>query len=46
MAVKKSLMGTQHKESVKKRTSIGHGMRKRGSFKSHGGKKYRGQGKG
>lgn len=31
-------------QSVKKRTSIGDGLRKRGSFK--GRKKYRGQGKG
>jgi len=46
MATKKSLMGTQHKESVKKRTSIGHGMRKRGSFKTRSEKKYGGQGKG
>lgn len=30
---------------VKKRTSIGDGLRKRGSFKKGGAKKYRGQGK-
>lgn len=29
----------------KKRTSQGDGMRKRGSFKSQGKKRYRGQGK-
>lgn len=29
----------------KKRTSIGDGLRKRGSFKKSGTKKYRGQGK-
>lgn len=29
----------------KKRTSIGDGLRKRGSFKKSGSKKYRGQGK-
>ena len=46
MAVKKTLMGTQHKESVKKRTSIGHGMRKRGSFSNRRQKQYRGQGRG
>jgi len=46
MASRKSLMGTLHKEAIKKRTSIGHGMRKRGSFKVRGQKKYRGQGKG
>jgi hypothetical protein len=46
MAIKKSLSGTQHKESVPKRTSIGHGRRKRGSFAANGQKKYRGQGKG
>ena len=34
------------KEGPKKRTSIGDGLRKRGSFKKGGGsKKYRGQGK-
>ena len=33
-------------KSVKKRTSIGDGLRKRGSFKKgSGSKKYRGQGK-
>ena len=29
-----------------KRTSQGNGMRKRGSYKTKGGKRYRGQGKG
>ena len=43
---KKSLTGNTHKESVPKRTSIGHGRRKRGSFAAHGEKKYKGQGKG
>lgn len=33
-------------QPVKKRTSQGHGLRKRGSFKTSGKKKYRGQGKG
>jgi hypothetical protein len=46
MAAKKSLTGTVHKESVKKRTSIGHGLRKRGSFKAHSEKPNRGQGRG
>jgi hypothetical protein len=41
---KKSLTGQVHHEPVKKRTSIGHGLRKRGSFSNS--KKYRGQGKG
>jgi len=43
---KKSLSGSAHKEGVPKRTSIGHGRRKRGSFGVQGKKKYRGQGKG
>jgi hypothetical protein len=43
---KKSLTGTLHKEGVPKRTSVGHGRRKRGSFAVRGEKKYRGQGKG
>jgi len=43
---KKSLTGVIHKEAVPKRTSIGHGRRKRGSFSVRGQKKYRGQGKG
>ena len=33
-------------QPIKKRTSIGNGLRKRGSFKKSGHKKYRGQGKG
>lgn len=44
MATKKSLTGQIHREPVKKRTSIGDGLRKRGSFKRS--KAYRGQGKG
>lgn len=32
-------------KSVKKRTSIGDGLRKRGSFKKATKKRYRGQGK-
>jgi hypothetical protein len=43
---KKSLSGNIHKEAVPKRTSVGHGRRKRGSFSVKGEKKYRGQGKG
>jgi len=42
---KKSLSGGKHIESKPKRTSIGHGKRKRGSFKVRGEKLYRGQGK-
>jgi len=42
---KKSLTGNSHKEAVPKRTSIGHGRRKRGSFAKHSEKKMRGQGK-
>lgn len=34
------------KNNPKKRTSIGEGLRKRGSFKRRGQKRYRGQGKG
>jgi hypothetical protein len=41
---KKATTSPQHKEGVPKRTSIGHGRRKRGSFKSRGQKRYRGQG--
>ena len=33
------------KQGPKKRTSIGDGLRKRGSFKKSGSKPYRGQGK-
>jgi len=43
---KKASTGIIHKESVPKRTSIGQGRRKRGSFSVRGEKKYRGQGKG
>jgi hypothetical protein len=43
---KKSLTGVIHKEAVPKRTSIGHGRRKRGSFSVRREKKNRGQGKG
>ena len=38
-------LGERTIKSVKKRTSIGEGLRKRGSFKRRGQKKYRGQGK-
>lgn len=41
----KSLSGGKHIESKPKRTSIGHGKRKRGSFKRNNEKLYRGQGK-
>jgi len=43
---KKSLTGAAHKEGVPKRTSIGHGRRKRGSWAVRSQKKYRGQGRG
>lgn len=33
------------KPGPKKRTSIGNGLRKRGSFKKRGQKQYKGQGK-
>jgi hypothetical protein len=46
MAKKSATATVIHKEPVKKRTSVGHGLRKSGSFKSHSEKKYRGQGKG
>jgi hypothetical protein len=42
---KKSLTGQVHKEAVKKRTSIGDGLRKRGSFSKQRKKAYKGQGK-
>jgi len=42
---KKSLSGGKFIEGKPKRTSIGHGKRKSGSFKVHKEKKYRGQGK-
>jgi len=45
MATKKSLSGSPHKDGVPKRTSIGQGRRKRGSYKTRGEKPYRGQGK-
>ena len=38
-------IGDKSIKSVKKRTSIGDGLRKRGSFKKRGQKRYRGQGK-
>lgn len=38
-------IGNKVVQSVKKRTSIGDGLRKRGSFKKQGKKRYRGQGK-
>ena len=40
---KRSLTGANKPTPLKKRTSIGDGLRKRGSFKRS--KKYRGQGK-
>jgi hypothetical protein len=46
MAKKAPTATVIHKEPVKKRTSIGHGLRKRSSFKRHGEKPYGGQGKG
>jgi hypothetical protein len=42
---KKASTGIVHKEAVPKRTSIGQGRRKRGSFSVRGEKKYKGQGK-
>ena len=38
-------VGERTIKQVKKRTSIGDGLRKRGSFKKRGQKAYRGQGK-
>lgn len=38
-------VGDKVVKGVKKRTSIGEGLRKRGSFKRRGQKRYRGQGK-
>ena len=43
---KKASTGIQHKEAVPKRTSIGHGRRKRGSFAVRSEKPNKGQGKG
>jgi len=43
---KKAATSVQHKEPIKKLTSVGHGKRKLGSFKTNGQKRYRGQGKG
>ena len=43
---KKSLTGAVHKEAVPKRTSVGQGRRKRGSWAKHSEKPSRGQGKG
>lgn len=45
MRKKKSLSGSVFVEGKPKRTSVGHGRRKLGSFKVRGEKKYRGQGK-
>jgi len=44
---KKAIWGDSNapKEAIPKKTSIGHGRRKRGSFAWKGKKKYRGQGK-
>jgi len=38
-------IGERTIKPVKKRTSVGDGLRKRGSFKKRGQKAYRGQGK-
>ena len=38
-------VGERKIKSVKKRTSVGDGLRKRGSFKKRNQKAYRGQGK-
>jgi hypothetical protein len=46
MAKKATTGAVIHKEPVKKRTSIGHGLRKRSSFKKRSEKPYGGQGKG
>jgi hypothetical protein len=43
---KKAATGIIHKEAVPKRTSIGQGRRKRGSWKVQRKKPLRGQGKG
>jgi len=43
---KKSFSEIQHKEAVPKKTSIGHGRRKQGSFSRKRQKPTRGQGKG
>ena len=45
MAGRKSFNNAQTIDSTPKKTSIGHGRRKRGSFKVRGQKPYRGQGK-
>jgi hypothetical protein len=42
---KKGLSGAIHKEPIKKRTSIGEGLRKRGSWIKQRKKPRRGQGK-
>ena len=42
---KKFNTNLEHKDAVPKRTSIGHGRRKLGSFTKTTRKKYRGQGK-
>jgi len=46
MAIKKSLTGNAHIESTPKRTSVGQGKRKRGSWTIQRKKPMRGQGKG
>ena len=40
-----NLDNKKEKDSIPKKTSIGNGRRKRGSFAVKGQKKYRGQGK-
>jgi len=45
MAVRKSFTNTKTIEAQPKKTSIGDGRRKRGSFKVKSQKPYRGQGK-
>ena len=37
--------GKRNTEAIPKKTSIGHGRRKAGSYKCKGQKKYRGQGR-
>lgn len=46
MAKKAATGNVIHKEPVKKGTSVGHGKRKLGSFKTRSEKPMRGQGKG
>jgi len=45
MAIRKSPTGLQTIEATPKKTSVGNGRRKRGSFKVKSQKPYRGQGK-